>query len=111
MIYDLCITYYSYLLFFTAIINRDRPFTKLEKNLLEASAAIREKPNWETKYTNPQIAQKWKSELPGTWTDGEFQFLMDELTYYKLLQHGAIKVFCISKLSFVSCFFFLHTLW
>eukprot|EP00026_Physarum_polycephalum_P004253 Phypoly_transcript_04270.p1 GENE.Phypoly_transcript_04270~~Phypoly_transcript_04270.p1 ORF type:complete len:739 (+),score=165.83 Phypoly_transcript_04270:244-2217(+) len=69
----------------------DKPLTQLEKYLIKASAAIREKPDWETKYKNSEITRKWKSELPGTWTDDEFKFLMDELAYYETLQHGAIK--------------------
>ena len=61
---------------------------------MDLSAKIREKENWESKYKNNEIRQKWKKEFRsrGGNTEDMFEYVMKELEYYESQQHGAIKV-------------------
>lgn len=53
------------------------------------SYALRSKPSWWTKYKNPEIRAKWKTEaieqeiLDGTLTEAEVEYVLDELAGYE----------------------------
>lgn len=56
--------------------------------IIDLSNQIRQKPNWETKFTDPEIAAKWKTELQaqdhGSRNfDEVFNYTLKELDWYK----------------------------
>lgn len=54
-----------------------------ERKLIEMSVAIRQKPEWWTKYKNPTIAAKWRKEMQGYEVREDIiNFLFSELEYY-----------------------------
>jgi hypothetical protein len=67
------------------------PYILVELRLMGLSATIHEKPDWETKSTNPAILGKWRSEARHV-TDDMFKFVVDELEYYRQLKDGPIEV-------------------
>lgn len=53
-----------------------------ERNMCALSATLRSKPNWWTKYTNPEIRSRWKQEAVGSLTPfGEIPLKEDEVEY------------------------------
>lgn len=59
--------------------------TLVERRLQRVSWAIRQKPQWWTKYTNPEITTKWRREIKEqdeAVTDKEVDYVLAELAYY-----------------------------
>jgi hypothetical protein len=60
--------------------------------MMNLSCAIREKKNWETKLNDPNIVEKWRQEARAMRKEKEFQYVIEELKYYKSLKNGPIEV-------------------
>ena len=81
--------------------------TQKEQRMVQLSAQIREKPDWERKFRDPAILKKWREESGVRIDDDMFKFVIDELAYYESLQSGAIKV--CSSLSLLFLSYYAHT--
>ncbi|KAJ3036558.1 hypothetical protein HK097_003806 [Rhizophlyctis rosea] len=57
------------------------PKTIREISLIGLSNAIRNKPNWQTKVNNPEIVEKWKSEVATNMIPGTFDYVLAELRH------------------------------
>eukprot|EP01097_Dermamoeba_algensis_P011482 TRINITY_DN8906_c0_g1_i1.p1 TRINITY_DN8906_c0_g1~~TRINITY_DN8906_c0_g1_i1.p1 ORF type:complete len:513 (+),score=136.73 TRINITY_DN8906_c0_g1_i1:65-1603(+) len=69
------------------------PKTLVELSLMELSATIRRKPEWEQKRKNSDIVSKWKEEAKQqSITEEQFLYVMEELEYYEGLKNGKMEV-------------------
>lgn len=61
--------------------------------IIHLSSQIREKPDWEEKYKNPEIVAKWRAEfaslgVTSTHKDAIFDYTLQELAWYEKLQNS-----------------------
>ncbi|VDB98723.1 unnamed protein product [Peniophora sp. CBMAI 1063] len=72
----------------------DQPVSANERNMCALSAVLRSKPQWWTKYTDPDIRARWKSEAVGApvpygkipLKEEEVEYVLDELTHYAAMR-------------------------
>ncbi|KZV69678.1 hypothetical protein PENSPDRAFT_753199 [Peniophora sp. CONT] len=72
----------------------DRPTPANERNMCALSAVLRSKPQWWTKYTDPVIRARWKSEAVGApvpygeipLKEDEVDYVLDELAHYAAMR-------------------------
>ncbi|MFH8487551.1 DUF4246 domain-containing protein [Streptomyces longisporoflavus] len=59
------------------------PRTLRELQMMECSAAIREKPSWSVKMNDPEIVARWTREASAQgMTEAQIRYVLDELPYY-----------------------------
>ncbi|MEV8313491.1 DUF4246 domain-containing protein [Streptomyces sp. NPDC059900] len=71
------------------------PRTLRELQMMECSAAIREKPSWFIKMNDPEIAARWAREASAQgMTHAQVRYVLDELAHYAGLrdEHTGIEV-------------------
>lgn len=69
------------------------PKTLVEMELIKVSQHIRAKADWMEKIKNPALVKKWKSESAAKHvTTAEFEYVLDELSYYAGLKDGPIEI-------------------
>ncbi|KAG8931055.1 hypothetical protein FRC02_003286 [Tulasnella sp. 418] len=84
----------------------DHAWTIPEQRMFRLSASLRAKPDWWTKYKNPEIRSKWKSEaleqnvLDGHLTEREVDYVLDELDGYARLrdEETGAQVSCFDRI-------------
>ncbi|KAG8996729.1 hypothetical protein FRB94_008066 [Tulasnella sp. JGI-2019a] len=93
---------------FTSLDYEDgpRPLTLAELRMTELSYALRSKPSWWSKYKDPEIRKKWRSEAlvqdikGGKLLPAEVDFVLDELAGYEELRdaESGIQQSCFSRI-------------
>lgn len=69
------------------------PKTLLEQRLVQVSASIRLKPEWQEKIKKPELVAKWQSEAVAQGiTEHQFKYVMDELHYLATLSESLIRI-------------------
>jgi hypothetical protein len=86
----------------------EEPMSLKEKKMVQLSAAIREKSDWEKKFVDRSILNRWRAEVATKVDDYMFRYVNDELRYYCTLRSGSIKVhsfFIFTLFWYITIFF------
>lgn len=74
-----------------------------EKKIIEISSSIRSKPEWWIKYKNPEILDRWRSELTVQGVkENVIDFVFKELEYYDKLRKSTGEKFQIGPYGYIS---------